>query len=290
MERVQLFASKMPGVGALLLAMLTTAAVAPPAGAALRYTEVTVTEKDGAEGGTMVTRILLDGLRARIDFLGSEDEGAPVLATLVTSDGGKSVAFSEGGEDKCTQWDPAALFSTVGRLVAKARKLATVTVSGSGVEKILEEEGPSIHGHPTTHIRLRTTYAFKASAFLILTYTVKEEVVEDFWIATGLPDEPVAVELQKATGQTGFEEVDRLIGEAVALVPGVVLKQETVVDREGYKGKKSRTRESVEVTSLEQIDNSAISADAFSSPAGCAVVKDKEMEKLIIDFAKKEFR
>lgn len=273
----------------LFLAVLTCAAAAAPAGAALRYTEVTVTERDGSEVARMVTRTTLDGARARIDFLGGE-EGAPVTASLLTSDGGKSVAFTKAGEEKCTQWDSAELFSTVGRLVAKARKIVAVKVSGSGVEKLLEEDGPVIHGHPTTHIRLRTTYSFKATALLIISYSVKEEVVDDFWVAGDLQDEPVAVGLQKAMSRTGIAEIDSLIGEAVTKAPGVVLKQETVVDRKGYLGKKSRTRDIVEVTSLEQLDGPALPPDAFSLPAGCVAVTEKEMEKLIIDFAKEEFK
>jgi len=290
MEKNHSFPSRRACMAAILLAALAGPAVAAPAGAALRYTEVTVTERDGSEAGRMVTRTTLDGLRARIDFLAGEEEGAPVVASLVTSDGAKSVAFTEAGKETCSQLDPGELFSTVGRLVAKARKLVSVKVSGNGVEKLLEEEGPSILGHPTKHIRLRTTYTFKATALFVITYSVSEEVVDDFWVARELKDEPIAEELQKAMSRTGVREVDALIGEAVALVPGVVVKQETVVDRKGYGGKKSQTRDTVEVTSLEQLDNSALPPDTFSSPSQCVAVTDKEMEKLIIDFAKKEFK
>ena len=207
----------------MLLAALAGPAGVAPAGAALRYTEVTVTERDGSEAGRMVTRTTLDGLRARIDFLAGEEEGAPVVASLVTSDGAGSVAFTEAGKETCSQLDPGELFSTVGRLVAKARKLVSVKVSGNGVEKLLEEEGPSILGHPTKHIRLRTTYTFKATALFVITYSVSEEVVDDFWVARELKDEPIGEELQKAMSRTGVREVDALIGEAVAQVPGVVV-------------------------------------------------------------------
>lgn len=277
-------------MAAMLLAALAGPVAAAPAGAALRYTEVTVTERGGSETGRMVTRTTLDGLRARIDFLAGEEEGAPVVASLVTSDGAKSVAFTEAGKATCSQWDPGELFATVGRLVAKARKIATVKVSGNGVEKLLEEEGPSILGHPTKHIRLRTTYTFKATALFVISYSVSEEVVDDFWVARELKDEPIAGELQKAMSRTGFREIDALIGEAVAQAPGVVVKQETVVDRKGYGGKKSRNRDTVEVTSLEQLDSSALPPDTFSSPSRCVAVTGKEMEKEIIDFAKQEFK
>ena len=92
----------------------------------------------------------------------------------------------------------------------------------------MEEKGPKILDYPTTHVRLATTAAGKAAA-MFKNYDYKVHITDDIWYTTKEEVHPVRKRWLEALSRSGDKQLDVLIVQWVANLPGAILKQESVI-------------------------------------------------------------
>ena len=264
-----------------LQALVTTSAWAD-----LGYTVTTTVERaDGLK--RYGEKVLTIGDKARIDFLGSD--GTPEGGYVVTTDGGKSFALTNGSQAYCSNWTLSEFFQAAGRFLEKGKRLANADLSEVSVEKVLEEPGGRIEGFETTHIRVVTRYGAKARILLLtMEYTVEE--IDDIWMTSEL-DLPVFERLWlQTTSQSGFDYLDEISARRIAFETGPVLRLENVVTlRNLKKGEEKVKKEITVVHNLREITADDIPKGHFDMPP-CEPVSRKEMEKNATRMLKKHVR
>jgi hypothetical protein len=268
---------KTPGLG---IAALLCAVTASPVNAGLDYTLVTdiVREDNGVQKERIVERVTVDGDKGRIDFLGPDGRKPQNGASLLTLDGGKTFALSEGREAVCADWSTQKFFRTIGELLDKGTRFVNADLSDAKVEKTLEEPGPPMHGYPTTHLRMVSRYGAKGQ-ILFKKFEFAVEETDDLWMTSELEMPALERRWIEATAQTGFEYVDAMSEVWNAAVTGTVLKRRGVTRLTDLRSKEVSVKtETVEVTKLETLDPSQLSQAAFIMPT-CNQVDKRDMKK-----------
>jgi hypothetical protein len=134
------------------------------------------------------------------------------------------------------------------------------------VERLLDEDGGTVAGLPTRHLKLRTSYTLTVKVFGMgnATDVVSEQ---DVWATTRLVDPALGVWLRAEPPRTGNAELDKLIAAEAGKFQGFPLKMVTVTTSTQKKGNKTTTtRSTMEVTQLDT--GAAVPASAFEVPAG----------------------
>ena len=262
-------------IGAVLCLIL-----AVPSGAALRYSIAIDIQREGDKVKTkrLVEQVTVDGDRGRIDFLapdGSKPENGGYMLTL---DGGKTFAVSDGGQAVCGNWSLEEFSGTVGALMEKGSRFINAELPEAQVEKTLEEPGPEMLGFPTTHLRLATKFGAKGRV-LIMKIKYSVEVTDDVWMTSGLELPALERRWFETMGQTGFEYMDDMSATWDAQVTGAVLKHKSVVRFTDLQSNKVSVKtETMEVTRFERLEPAQIPADTFEKPE-CRQVDRRQMEE-----------
>lgn len=254
--------------------------LAVPSGAALRYNVAVDIQREGdkVKSERLVEQVTVDGDRGRIDFLapdGSKPENGGYMLTL---DGGKTFAWSDGGQAVCGNWSLEEFFGTVGALLEKGTRFINAELPEAQVEKTLEEPGPEMHGFPTTHLRLDTKFGAKGRV-LIMKFEYSVEQTDDVWMTSVLELPALERRWVEMMGQTGFEYIDAMLATWDAEVTGVVLKHKNVVRLTNLQSNKVSVKtESMEVIKFERLEPLQIPADTFEKPE-CRQVDRRQMEE-----------
>lgn len=242
------------------------ALVAAPSFAGIHYTATTNTQDATGKSNVMEVEGWVAADKAKIEF--KESGGNPVAkngAYLLTRDGGKTIYLVDPKEKTYAEWDLQAMMSMVGGIMNGMGPLLKMEFSNPKVEKLLEENGGTVAGLPTTHYRYRTTYNMKVKV-LGMGQESAVENVQDVWATDRLQDIALGVWLRSDPPRTGNANFDKLIASEVDKAKGFPLKTVTVSTSTPKKGKPTVTRTTMEVTKL---DTGATVADAsFQIPAG----------------------
>lgn len=251
---------------AALAALLAVTFVggAAPCFAGIHYKAVTRNQDAQSKSTDIQVEGWVSDDKARIEFQGANPTGAKG-AYLITRDGGK-VVYMVNPEDKTyAEWDVQALLGAAGAVMQGMGPLLKFEVSDPKVEKLAEEDGGSILGIPTRHVRYRTSYTMKVKVLGM--GTVSDIVSEqDIWTSDRLQDRALGVWLRSEPPRTGNAELDKLITSQYK-IQGFPLKMVTVTTSTPQKkGQPTVTRSTMEVT---QLDTSATVPDSrFEIPAG----------------------
>ncbi|MGB5718088.1 MAG: hypothetical protein WBN81_13480 [Gammaproteobacteria bacterium] len=259
--------------------------------AGLRYTiETDILQGDKkVQKERFVDEITVDGEKARIDFLAQNGSKPKNGGFILTVDGGKTFALSDGGEAVCSDWSTDDFFSTVGKMLDKGTRFINADLEEAKFEKVLEEPGPEMHGYPTTHLRLLTSFAAKGK-ILFMRFEYGAEVTDEVWMTSGLKLPAHERKWLEATAKTGFDYIDKLVAAWNAEVSGTVLKQRSVVRLTNLDSKETSTKtEIIEVTRLEMLDSGQIPEGTFTMPR-CKQVDKNEMEEEAKRFIKKSLK
>lgn len=265
--------------------------LAVPSGAALRYNVAVDIQREGdkVKSERLVEQVTVDGDRGRIDFLapdGSKPENGGYMLTL---DGGKTFAWSDGGQAVCGNWSLEEFFGTVGALLEKGTRFINAELPEAQVEKTLEEPGPEMHGFPTTHLRLDTKFGAKGRV-LIMKFEYSVEQTDDVWMTSVLELPALERRWVEMMGQTGFEYIDAMLATWDAEVTGVVLKHKNVVRLTNLQSNKVSVKtETMEVTEFERLEPSQIPEGTFAKPE-CRHVDQRKMEERAMRFIRNSLK
>ncbi len=242
--------------GAIVLGLVSSAAAT-----GLYYEAVTRVEGKQAQGmGDMLVKAWVSGDSAKIEFAESKNPMMGKGTYLMTHDGGGTVYLVNPKEKTYAVWDMAAMTKFAGG----AMGMINMKISDPIVEKLLEEEGGSMLGYPTTHYKHRTSYTMSVSVFGMKSES-KTVQDDDTWSTTALTQAALGVWLRSEPPSFGDEQLDALVKAEMAKAQGVPLKKITVTTSTDTKKKKSETSTTtMEVTKLEP---KAAPAGTFVIPA-----------------------
>jgi hypothetical protein len=148
----------------LSLLFVLCAFVALPSFAGIHYTATTNTQDGAGKSNVIEVEAWVAADKAKIEF--KEAAGNPMAkegAYLITRDGGKTIYMVDPKEKTYAEWDLQAMMSMVGSVMNGMGPLLKMEFSDPKVEKLLEEDGGTIAGQPTTHYRYRSRTSPSAS-------------------------------------------------------------------------------------------------------------------------------
>ncbi len=249
----------------LILSLVFTLA-ALPSFAGIHYKAITKTQDASNKANNIEVEGWVAGEKVKVEF--KEAGNNPMAkkgAYLISKDGGRTIYFVDPAEKTYAEWDLQAMLGMVGNVMQGMGPLLKIEISDPKVEKLLEEDGGTVSGQPTTHYRYRTGYNMKIK---VMGMGQETAVVtdQDIWATEKLKDLALAVWLRADPPRTGNEQVDKLIAAEVDKTRGFPLKTVTVSTTTQKKGKQTVTRSTMEVT---QLDTSVdVPASSFEIPAG----------------------
>ena len=237
-----------------------------PAFAGVHYKSVTKTEDAQTKGSSMQVEGWVSGEKARVEFKESANPMAKQGAWLLTKDGGKTMYLVDPEEKTYAEWNLQAMLGVVGNVMQGMGPLLKIEFSDPKIEKLLDEDGGSVSGLPTRHVRYRTSYNMKIK---VLGMGNEANVVteQDIWSTDRLQDVGLGIWLRSDPPRTGNEQFDKLITAEAGKTQGFPLKTVTVSTTTQKKGNKQTvTRSTMEVTQLDA--NANVPGSSFEIPAG----------------------
>jgi Domain of unknown function (DUF4412) len=236
----------------LALAVLVPVVIAAPSLAGVYFTAVTTSQGGpGAKMADMTVKSWVDGDRARIEFAQS---GNPMMKEgdyLLTKDGGKTVYLVNPKEKTFAKWDMESMLGGMGSVMKGMRGMMNMNFSNPKVERLLEENGGTILGLPTTHYRFRTSYTMEMN-FMGMHRSSQTVQEQDVWATTRLSDVGLGVWLHKTPPKTGDEQLDAMIAAQRAKMVGFPLKSVTVSTVTDSKGHQQTHKTVMQVTELQK--------------------------------------
>jgi hypothetical protein len=250
---------------ALTLAALAVIA-SGPAFAGVHYKSVTKTEDAQTKGSSIAVEGWVSGEKARVEFKESANPAAKQGSWLLTKDGGKTIYLVDPEEKTYAEWNLQAMLGVVGNVMQGMGPLLKIEFSDPKIEKLLDEDGGTVSGLPTRHVRYRTSYNMKIR---VLGMGNEANVVteQDIWSTDRLQDVALGIWLRSDPPRTGNEQFDKLIAAEAGKTQGFPLKTVTVSTSTQKKGNKQTvTRSTMEVTQLDT--NANVPGSSFEIPGG----------------------
>ncbi len=245
------------------LALVLILATASPALAGVHYEADTVTT--GSQSSQTSVEAWIDGPKAKILFVESDQPMTGSGDYLVTTDGGKTLYLVDPDEETYMEWDLEGMLAAFGNVMESMKGLVNLEFSDVNVEKLAEEPGETILGHSTTHYRYRTSYTTTIKV-MGMKRGSSTETVQDLWTTDAFGGAALGLWLRSEPPATGIEGLDELIRSEMDKVEGLPLKTVSESTTTGQKGKRqSSVTTTTEVTLLEEI---SVPDGTFEIPAG----------------------
>jgi|CXWL01.1.fsa_nt_gi hypothetical protein len=246
----------------LVVALLSVAALPSFAGVHFQSKSTTTAEKQ--KPTTMVVEGWADGPKAKVTF--REVGQNPMMKSgmyMLTHNGSQTMLLVNPEEKTYMEFDPLGMLQGVGQMMNSMGGLMSMEFSDPKVEKLLDEDGGSILGHSTRHVRLKTTYNMSMKVIGMKRQS-QIETIQDVWVASGWTDLGLGAWFRKAPPKTGHAALDKLVAAEWGRIDGIPLKSITVATTNDGK-RTSVTRTEMEVTAFE---NASVPESTFVLPAG----------------------
>ncbi len=246
-------------------ALLVALTAAPAAHAGIHYKADTTTRPEHGKAQVTKVEAWVDGPRAKVEFLESDQPMLEAQDYLLTRDGGKTLFLVNPGEKTYAKWDLEGMLALFGNVMESMKGLVNLDFSEPQVEKLAEEPGGSLLGYPTTHYRYRTTYTTKVK-ILGMHRENTTETVQDLWTTDALGDAGLGVWLRKEPAATGNAQFDKLLSSQMSQIQGFPLKTASVAKTTGQKGKRETT--TTQETEVTELETTGVPASTFEIPKG----------------------
>ncbi len=253
-----------------LIVVCLAALAAAPAEAGYHYKSRTWQEgENAAKEMAMDVESWVEGESAKVLFTSS---GNPLMQEgtyLVTTDGGQKLYLVNPKEKTYAEWDLSAMLGVASAVLKGAQGVFNLEITEPKVETLLEEDGGTVAGEPTTHYRFRTTYDLHMK---ILGMKRSQHVVQiqDLWAADHLDNPALGIWLKREPPDLGDSGLNELVKAEMSKLRGLPLRtvvEETSVDK---KGRQSVSRTITEVT---EFGEAAVPATTFEIPADYELVQ-----------------
>jgi len=221
------------------------------------------TTSEGTKGADMqsnLVRAWVDGDKAKIEFVESNNPMMGKGTYLVTSDGSKTLYLVDPKEKTYSKFD----LDGIAQLTGGAMKMMNAKFSDPKVEPLGEENGGLVVGIPTTLYRYRTSYTMSMS-FMGMKTSSKTVEEQETWVAPKLVEAALGIWLRRDAPKTGNDELDGMIRAQRSKWQGFPLKQRTVRTATDNKGKSQVTTTTMEVIDWQP---AVVPASTFAIPAG----------------------
>jgi hypothetical protein len=225
--------------------------------AGMTITSVTKSEGAGKGGDKPTTmRLKVDDENARMEWIEGRNASAPEKGFLVTKDAGKTLYMVNPEDKTYMKWDVAAM-------AQMAAGFVNMKVKDYKVEKVLDEDGPTMLGYPTRHYKFVTSYSMEMTVFG-MTKASSGKNENEMWTTTKIKASALAVFEKMATqSAAGFGELQKVIeAEKAKSVKGFPLKTVVTTDT-GTPDRPKISKHIIEVTELKE---GHIAASDFDIP------------------------
>lgn len=247
--------------------LITVAALALCGQALLAGTYFESTQTTEAEGKRGDQKVVVagwvDGPGARVEFRESTSPMVSEGTYIVTRDGGETAYLVNPEEKTYMEWDLAALVGSLGNMMQGMGGMVDMEFRDQRVEKVGEEPGPEIVGHPTTHHTYESSYTLVIRV-MGMGREMRTETVQEIWSTPELSAPGFGLWLQEAP-ETGIEGLDEYLEQEMSKAEGFPLRTKTITTTIGQKGRESVSTTITEVTTLRE---ESIPASRFEIPSG----------------------
>lgn len=274
---------------ALALAWVTT-----PGLAGIHYTSEQVIHADGQQKPMrMVVDAKIDGENARIEFIQSDmpNPFMPEGSFLLTNDGGQSLFIVNPENGTHMEWSIDKLLQFAGGLMDAMGGVMKMDVAELHVEFSEQGGGDTIHGMPTRHYRVNTSYDMTVR-MLGFKRRSQVETVQDLWTTDADDDIALGVWLQNKPRPTGNAQLDDLIEAETkrAEIMGFPLRSvtTTITRQISKKGKVKNQTESVTEMNILTWDTTTFPAGTFAFPDGSQLVEMPAVDEIEVETAESE--
>lgn len=247
---------------ALLLVLPLLLGLATQAWAGIYYRAVTTTE--GQRGQTQV-EAWIDGPNAKIEFKDSANPTMPQGSYLLTTNAGRILYLVNPKEKTYAEFDLEAMMGALNSIMESTGGMFSFDIENPEVTKILEEAGPTLLGHSTTHYRYRTSYDMVMKV-MGMKRGHSVAMLQDVWATDAVSAEALGVWMRPLR-PIGNEGMDELIRQQMKAIRGFPLRSVVETTTTGEKGKRSQTTKSETVVQELDADRS-IPGGTFEIPQG----------------------
>jgi len=230
---------------------------------ALAAVEFTAAISSGP-GDKSVTRGLVDGENARIEFVEGKTAGMEKGSYMLTSDGGKTIYLVNPAEKTYMKIDPEKMAATAGQFMNAAKGFMDMSFSNPTVETLVDEKGPTLFGLPTRRVKTKTAYTMETRVFG--SKTVSQVTREDEMLVTQkMLDPGFNLWMKQRNIRTGNADIDKLLELESAKLKGLPLKVDSVTRTRDAKGREETVTTSYAITAMK---TTTAPANAFAMPVG----------------------
>lgn len=249
------------------VAAMAALACASLASAGYYWESVTLTEgQKGKQREQMVVRGWVDGPKAKIEFESGDKQGPFAEGSYwVTTDAGETIYWVDPEEKTYAEFDLEKLMTTMGQMMDMMGGMMKFEITDVASEKLAEEAGGSMLGHPTTHYRFESGYNMKMK-IMGMGQEQRIDMLQDVWVTDALDARGLGVWLRPDRAlKTGNEEFDKLIDSQFRDMKGFPLKSVVVTTTTNKKGKSQQQTSTTEVRELRE---ESVADTSFTVPAG----------------------
>lgn len=211
-----------------------------------------------------VTRGLVDGENARIEFVEGKSAGMEKGSYMLTRDGGKTIFLVNPAEKTYMKIDPEKMAATAGQFMNATKGFMDMSFSNPTVETLVDEKGPSLFGLPTRRVKTKTAYTMETRVFG--SKSVTQVTREDEMLVTQkMLDPGFNLWMKQRNIRTGNADIDKLLELESAKIKGMPLKMDSVTRTRDAKGREETVTNSYAITAMSK---TSTPANAFAMPEG----------------------
>ena len=204
----------------------------------------------------------VDGDKAKITIIESDDGAVPEGGSLITLDAGDSFVYLNPRNQSYAEWSFDKATGKLGKLSKKMNSLFKKKVGEVSIEQISKKAGGKIGGYDTTHYTYRSSYESTTKLFgkKISSLTTIED---QFWMTEKLKAAGMLAWLKRRKASSGDETSNASIDTTLGKIPGVPLRIRSALRFSEKTGEESVYYSTLDVSDIKQ---EAIDPAVFEIP------------------------
>ena len=209
------------------IALLLTLCLTGPASAGLVFTQEIRGEGDAAKYQNMTMRTWLETSGAKMEFVSS---GNPIMAAgtyMLVRPEDDAMILVNPKEKTYASFDFSQMMGAAGQFLGgQPEEQSAKKYPDPVVEKLLEEDGGVLLGHPTRHFRWRTQYTMGMNLPMGMSMEIATDQTEDVWVADIQIDPKILRSFEKmGAGAALPENFQKIVEAAKKTQAGFPLKR-----------------------------------------------------------------